>query len=70
MSVRSSASNLAQAVKDLSLHWQQARSSWRDAKSIEFEETYLQDLTPHVSKTATAIEELDNILRKIKSDCE
>jgi len=41
MNTRTSASNLAQAMKDLSLAWQQTRADWRDAKAIEFDDRYL-----------------------------
>ncbi len=70
MSSRTSAANLSQAVKDLLLEWDQTRFAWRDAKSREFEETYLQDLPHHAARAAAVIEEIDAILRKVRLDCE
>ena len=70
MNTRSSASNLAQAMKDLSLAWQQTREQWRDAKAIEFDDKYLVVLPQHVSRASAAIEEIDGLLRKVRNDCE
>jgi hypothetical protein len=70
MSTRGSASNLTQAAKDLANEWQQTKSSWNDTKSREFEEKYLEDLPGHVRRAALMIEEIDVVLRKIRSECE
>ncbi len=70
MSIRTSGANLARAVKDLSLQWEQTRASWRDAKALEFEAKYLEGLPHQVTRTASVIEEIDHILRKVRSDCE
>lgn len=70
MSTRVSASNLANAVRDLSVAWQQTKTYWRDTKSKEFEENYLEQLPNHVSQAKTAMEEIDAFLRRVKNDCE
>ncbi|HEY2344238.1 MAG TPA: hypothetical protein VGH90_14435 [Chthoniobacteraceae bacterium] len=70
MSVRASGSNLAQALKNLMIEWGDTKMYWRDVKSMEFEKSYLEDLPQYVGRTAAVIEELDNVLRKVRSDCE
>ena len=70
MSSKGSGSNLAQAVKDLSNAWQQTKSSWHDAKSQEFERNYIEILPAHATQAMRVIEELDLLLKKIRSDCE
>jgi hypothetical protein len=70
MNTRTSASNLAQAMKELSLAWQQTRAEWRDVKAIEFDDRYLEVLPQHVARATAAIEELDTLLKKVKTDCE
>ena len=70
MSTKGSGSNLAQAVKNLTNSWQQTQSSWRDAKSQEFERKYIEPLPAYVTQAMAAIEELDALLNKIRSDCE
>ena len=70
MNTRTSASNLGQAMKDLSIAWQKARAEWRDPKSLQFDHDYLEALPGQIARATLAIEELDAILRKVKKDCE
>lgn len=70
MSTRVSASNLMQAVKELSIQWQQTRTHWHDVKGQEFERRYLVELPNQAARAVSVIEEIDAILRKVRSDCE
>lgn len=70
MNTRSSASNLVQAMKELSIEWDRTKADWRDVKAREFEETYLENLPNQVSKALGVIETIDTLLSKIRSDCE
>lgn len=70
MSSQGSESNLVQAAKVLSSEWQQTKSYWRDAKSLEFEKRFLEDLPGHVGRAAMAMEEINTMLKKIRRDCE
>lgn len=70
MSIRASAAALSEAVKDLLLQWDQTGAQWRDAKAREFERTYLAELPHHAARATNVIEEIDAILRKVRSDCE
>ena len=57
-------------TKELSSQWQQTREYWRDAKSVEFERKYLDELFASVDKAVGVIEQLDKLLTKIRKDCE
>ena len=70
MNTRTSAANLAQAAKDLSIAWDRTKETWRDVKSREFEEHYLEQLPNHIVRATAVIEEIDAVLRKVKADCE
>jgi hypothetical protein len=70
MSTKGSAANLVQAAKDLANEWEQTKSHWHDVKSQEFEHKYLEDLPGNVRRAALMIEEIDVVLRKIRSECE
>lgn len=70
MSAAAGGTALIQAMKELSVEWDQARSSWRDSKSLEFEEKYLAELPQHIRRAAEAMEEIQTVLRKIRADCE
>ncbi len=69
-STHGSAAKLAQAVKDLSLEWQQTQVSWNDLKSQEFEKAYLENLGHDIARAALVIAEIDTVLRKVHADCE
>ncbi len=69
-SIQGSSSNLAQAARTLAVEWENTKSSWRDAKSAEFEQRYLTDLPGHVANAVAAMEEIDTLLKRVRSDCE
>ncbi len=70
MSARVGASNLEESVKELARNWEQTRQSWRDAKALEFQRTYLDKLPGIVSNARAIMEQTDLVLRKVRSDCE
>jgi hypothetical protein len=70
MSAAGSKSKLLAATKELSLKWQDTKNYWRDEKSMEFERKYLSELFTNVDKTVTVMEKLDELLTKIRKDCE
>lgn len=70
MSMAGSKSRLAGATKELSLKWEQTKNYWRDQKSAEFEHKFLQELFADVDKTIIIVDKLDELLKKVRSDCE
>ena len=70
MNIRGSAANLGLAVKDVAMEWDYTRTYWRDVKSQEFEQKYLNQIPDHVSRAKAAMEELDALIKKVRSDCE
>jgi hypothetical protein len=70
MSTKGSASNLVQAVKELTIEWQMTKDYWRDVKSMEFEKNYIAPLPDSMVRALSVMEELDIILRKVRKDCE
>ncbi len=58
------------SARELSLKWKETKNYWRDGKSQEFEHRYLEELFIRVDKTVVIIEKLDEILKKVRSDCE
>jgi hypothetical protein len=69
-SIQGSSSNLAQAARTLAIEWENTKAYWRDAKSEEFERQYLTELPGHVASAVAAIEEIDTLLKRVRSDCE
>jgi hypothetical protein len=57
-------------TRDLLLRWGETKNFWRDAKSEEFERRFIAELDASVSRTALIIDKLDELLKKVRSDCE
>jgi len=70
MNTRVSAANLMAAAKELSMQWQETKEYWRDAKTREFEERFLDPLPGYISRATRAMEEVDAILKRVRHDCE
>lgn len=65
-----SGAKLTALTKALAAQWQQTKESWRDAKCAEFERRYMVELQAEVDRAVHVMEQLDRVLRKIRSDCE
>jgi hypothetical protein len=70
MSLAGSKARLGALTKDLGVRWQGTKELWSDAKSAEFERTYLVELNAAVDRATTVMEQLDRLLLKLRSDCE
>ena len=70
MNLSGSKSRLIAITKELSNRWEDTKNHWRDAKSQEFEQRYMAELFAHVDKTVTVMEKLDELLNKVRHDCE
>jgi hypothetical protein len=55
---------------DLIVHWRETRCFWVDEKSGEFERAYIEPLLVSVNAAAKAIEKLDSLIAKVRTDCE
>jgi hypothetical protein len=69
MNLRESAAKISGGAKELMGAWDETRNFWRDAKALEFAETYLAPIPHHAARAATVIEEIEVLLRKVRSDC-
>ena len=70
MSLSGSKNRLVAVTKELSNRWDETKNYWRDAKSQEFEQRYLAELFANVDKTVMVMEKLDELLTKVRKDCE
>jgi hypothetical protein len=70
MSLGGSKSLLNESTRELFARWEDAKLSWRDNKSREFERDYLDALPQAVANATRIIEELDLVLSKIHADCD
>jgi hypothetical protein len=70
MSLNANKSRLAGTSRELFMQWEEAKNHWRDQKSAEFEKKYLEELFIYANKTVLIIEKLDEVLKKVRTDCE
>ena len=70
MSLKTSTARLNRAAKGFRHVWQQARSDWRDARALGFEEKYVMLLESCVRTALTALDHMDAILAHARRDCE
>jgi hypothetical protein len=68
--MKGSGSRLAGLTKELRNQWQDTKVYWKDAKSEEFENRFMEELLASVDRTVTVIEQLDKLVTKIRKDCE
>jgi len=70
MSLGATRSRLLALTRDLAQHWAETRESWTDAKRNEFEKTYLAPLFGAVDRASSALEQLDEVVIRVRKDCE
>ena len=70
MSLSANRTRLAGITKELASNWNATKEHWRDAKSLEFQRDYLQELFDSVDAAVGVMEQLDKLLNKIRNDCE
>lgn len=70
MSTSGSGARLTALTKNLEAQWRQTRQAWMDAKADEFEQRFLRELETVANVTCAGIDNLEQILRKLKADCE
>ena len=68
--MKTSGARLEGITKELRLQWHQTKHYWGDAKCLEFEQRYLQELFASVDRAVGVIDQLDKLVTKIKKECE
>jgi len=61
---------LVSLTKGLATRWEETRNYWKDTKSQEFEQRYLSELFANVDRSVTVLDKLDELLSKVRKDCE
>jgi hypothetical protein len=70
MSLTADRTRLRAITKELTVRWEETKNYWKDAKSQEFERQYLEELLARVDKAVVAIEKLEKVAARARSDCE
>ena len=70
MSMSGHKGRLIGLTRDISLQWAETKNYWRDAKSEDFERRFMTELSAHMNRTSIVLEQLEELLKKVRSDCE
>jgi len=70
MSLSGNRGRLVGLTRDISLQWDETKNFWRDEKSDEFERKFMVELSGHVNRATMVLEQLEELLKKVRSDCE
>ncbi len=57
-------------TRDILLEWTETKNYWNDAKSDEFERRFMSELSVHVNRAVLVLEQMDELLQKVRKDCE
>ena len=68
--MNASGARLEALTKDLRVRWFQTRDYWTDAKAQEFDQKYMEELFASVDRAVEVIEKLDQLIGKVRKDCE
>ncbi len=68
--MNASQNRLMSLSKDLHAEWMATKEHWSDAKSLEFEKRFLDELNANVNQAISSIDALERVLNKVRDDCE
>jgi len=63
------ATKLNYAIKTLRRHWDEVTPHWQDAVQTDFEAKHIDPLINQVSATVRAMNQLEEILQKMRREC-
>lgn len=70
MSSSGSGARLTALTKQLQGQWQLTRQAWTDAKADEFGQRFMRELETVANVTCAGIDNLEQVLRNLRNDCE
>ena len=70
MTLTTGRTKLVEALKVLSVRWEDARAGWDDVAGREFEEAYFEPIAPHVQAAVRAIDRLAAVIGQMRHECE
>ncbi len=60
---------MAKALKDLQAHWDQTQIVWNDSARADFQRDHLECLVPAMKSVTSAIQRIEEILRRARKEC-
>ena len=70
MNLSGNKSRLIGLTREILLRWAETKEHWRDARSEEFDHRFMAELDANVSRTVLIMDKLEELLKKVRNDCE
>ena len=70
MNLSGNKGRLIRLNRELMDEWAETKNAWHDAKSLEFEAKYMVELTAHVNRATMVLDQLEELLKKVRKECE
>lgn len=70
MGVYEGRGTLGKAIKQLESRWMEARMSWDDIRSREFEERFLMPIKSDLMMAVSAMDQMAVLINRIHQECE
>ena len=70
MNLSGNKGRLVGLTREITLRWTETKSHWHDGRSEEFDRRFMAELSATVNRTVLIVEKLDEVLKKVRSDCE
>jgi hypothetical protein len=70
MTLTTGRTKLVEALKVLTVRWEDARDGWDDQAGRDFEATYVEPIAPQVQAAVRAIDRLAAVIGQMRHECE
>jgi len=70
MNLAANGARVSALTKELNRQWLETHQEWLDAKAMDFEKRYMENLLSNVDTAAVVIEQLHKLVARIRSECE
>lgn len=70
MNLSGNKGRLVGLTRDILLRWNETKNHWRDARADEFDRRFMRELDASVNRTVLILDKLEELLKKVRSDCE
>jgi len=69
MGMQEGRAQVNKSLKELLYHWNETKTQWNDSNARGFESKYLTPLEQDAKAAVNAMDQMAQILSKIKTDC-
>jgi hypothetical protein len=54
----------------LNIKWAETKAHWNDVKAQQFSREYVEAIPDHVQRTMSVMQEIDALIKRVRSQCE